>query len=124
MGKEKTNFTLGPWKPKLELDELGDYFQVLDADGRPVCNFTESSQETLQDINNAVAIACLPDLWNALHEAAYEMCMMLGDDHCLYFDREKETCSDEDGRCFVQRWWNLLRKANGETDAQDIEKRR
>lgn len=66
--------------------------------------------------NGPVKLAMAPTLYKSLEEAAYEMCHQNGtadDLKCDFWDAEKRICTSKD-KCFVQKWWNILKEARGE----------
>ena len=67
--------------------------------------------------NGEVKLEMAPVLYKSLEEAAYEMCHQNGtvdDLKCDFWDADKGICTNEDGKCFVQKWLKVLKKARGE----------
>lgn len=116
-----TKWTPGPWKKIRNktkgLNENWNFISIMPINGDKsiaTIPFIPDNKMCVKLADaNATLMMLSPDLYEALHEAAYEICTRSGDDHCPNFDSDMETCSEKDGKCFVQRWWKLLRKANG-----------
>lgn len=115
-----TKWTPGPWKKVKNtttgLNENWSFISIKPKNGMKnvatIPFIPDNDMKEKQADANATLIMLAPDLYDALHEAAYEMCTRSGNEHCPHFDAEMETCSEKDDKCFAQRWWKLLRKAN------------
>ena len=120
MGLSK--WTPGPWKVVKNragetLEVNWNFISIMPENGRKaiaVIPFAPKDDMKFKLAKaNATLMALAPDLFEALDEAAYEMCTRSGDEHCPHFDSEMMTCSEKKGKCFVQRWLKLLKKARG-----------
>lgn len=50
----------------------------------------------------------MQELYDALKEAVSEECSNHACDPCSYSNEGHTACSNKPGKCFVQRWINLL----------------
>lgn len=100
----------GTWSIRLERDQDGNFVNKLIATipkHRTAWNRGEAEA-------NAVLIETAPELYSSLEEAAHEMCHQNGlrdDLKCDFWDEDMKLCRNQDGKCFVQKWLKVLRKA-------------
>ena len=76
----------------------------------------EKYQEYKKKVDKALQDTAY-EMYLALQEACHEMCHQNGtadDLKCDFWDADKKICMNEDGKCFVQKWLKVLKKARGE----------
>ena len=99
-----------PWEILADQDEL--CFEIYD-------NKRDLIAGEIDDIDNAVRLSKVPDLYKALVEAAYEQCHA-----CIEFSSEdlyvppseefiEHGCPKKSDKCFCREWWELLKKVKG-----------
>ena len=123
----KPQFIPGPWKKARSktkiLNENWNFITIYSVNifspiGKAIIAMIPFVPDDKMKVKQAEANASLieqaSELYEYLHEAAYETCTRSGSEHCPYFDSEKMTCSNKDGECFVQKWLKTLKKARGE----------
>ena len=102
----KTLFTPGPWMANGMKVCDSEYFTIAKCGW--LCQSDEESEA------NVALIATAPELYEALQEAVSELCSNHSCEPCEHTNKDHTECSREPGKCFVQRWINLLKKARGE----------
>lgn len=123
----KTKFTPGPWKTVcdktkglkenwnfISIHSVNIFSPIGKASIATIPFIPDDKMKLKQAEADAALIAAAPELYEYLHEAAYEMCTQSWPTHCSHFNSEKMTCSNKDGKCFVQKWLKTLKKARGE----------
>lgn len=103
---KEPRFTPGPWRAGLSIYK-SQARVVADKGGRIADVFAYEEEQAKA---NAALITAAPELHRDLREAVVENC---GGRECPHWDYEKFTCSAEPGTCFVQRWIETLKKAEG-----------
>lgn len=59
---------------------------------------------------NLIEKKVMQELYDALKEAVSEECSNHSCDPCIYTNEDHTACDNEPGKCFVQRWINLLKE--------------
>lgn len=104
--RDRLNLLSAPWTVRWEAEKQPWSFRVVDSEKTPVAStYTEA---------DAKLLALLPELADYLTEAMYEYCFNCRECRGLpvldTVEVIREGCPEPNGKCFVQRWMNTLKK--------------